>query len=80
MMNIGVRPTISDSFENRLEVHIFDFNEDIYGKYITVRLLSRIRDEKRFENEQDLTDQLRKDEAITRSFFNPTGQVVVYLR
>lgn len=72
MMNIGVRPTISDSFENRLEVHIFDFNEDIYGKYIAVRLLSRIRDEKRFENEQDLTDQLRKDEAITRSFFNPT--------
>lgn len=72
MMNIGVRPTISDSFENRLEVHIFDFCEDIYGKYITVRLLSRIRDEKRFENEQDLTDQLRKDEAITRSFFDPT--------
>jgi riboflavin kinase/FMN adenylyltransferase len=72
MMNIGVRPTISDSFENRLEVHIFDFNEDIYGKYITVRLLSRIRDEERFENEQDLIDQLRKDEAITRSFFNPT--------
>lgn len=60
MMNIGTRPTFEGSVQT-LEVHIFDFDEDIYGKEIQVRFINRIRDEKKFDGKEDLIDQLKED-------------------
>ena len=58
--NFGQRPTV-DGKKLILEVHLFDFNEDIYGKDLTVEFLAFIRDEKKFENFEQLTHQIQKD-------------------
>lgn len=62
MLNIGIRPTLNI---NRLsiEVNIFDFNEDIYNKYLTVIFQDKIRDEIRFNNLEDLALQLKNDKT-----------------
>ncbi len=61
MMNIGYRPTFSVSDELSMEVHIIDFNEDIYDQKIKIECMARIRDEKRFNGVDDLIEQLQKD-------------------
>jgi riboflavin kinase/FMN adenylyltransferase len=68
MMNIGLRPTVANSTELRLEVHIFDFNEQIYGKMLTVYFKKRIRDEQRFEGVEALKKQLIRDKEDCISF------------
>lgn len=64
MMNIGIRPTFEGQ-ERTLEVHIFEFHDDIYGQTIQVRFIDRIRDEMKFEGIDDLTAQLSKDKQKT---------------
>lgn len=69
MMNIGVRPTVNsekDKSEKTIEVHLFDFNEDLYGKTILIEVMQFLRDEHRFESLEELTKQLRKDETTAR--------------
>ena len=61
MMNIGHRPTIGAN-EKSLEVRLFNFNKDIYGEQISVDIISKIRDEKKFSSIEALKDQLVKDE------------------
>ncbi|NGP88911.1 bifunctional riboflavin kinase/FAD synthetase [Fodinibius halophilus] len=61
MMNIGVRPTF-DGQKQTLEVHLFDFDADIYGKEVQVRFLGRIRDEKKFNGRDELVNQLENDQ------------------
>ena len=61
MLNIGTRPTVSYSGELRVEVHIFDFNKDIYGKNVNVFFKARIRGERKFDSVNDLQQQLSKD-------------------
>ena len=61
MMNIGFRPTVSDEKLRTIEVHIFDFDNDIYDKEIKVRMITRIRDEIRFNGIVELREQLKKD-------------------
>lgn len=58
--NLGTRPTVNGS-ENRLETHLFDFDQDVYGKYICVELLEFIRQEKRFEDFETLKAQILDD-------------------
>ncbi|MCH8547971.1 MAG: bifunctional riboflavin kinase/FAD synthetase [Balneolaceae bacterium] len=67
MMNIGVRPTF-DGESQTLEVHIFDFSGDIYGKEIQVQFVSRIRDEQAFSGIEELKARLDKDkeEALNK--------------
>lgn len=60
MMNIGKRPTF-DGHETTLEVNIFDFDEDIYGREIDVMFYHRLRDEHKFSSVKKLVDQLRLD-------------------
>lgn len=60
IVNIGMRPT----FETKslaIEVHIFDFDEDIYGEEITVYFIRKIREEKKFQNAEALIKQISKD-------------------
>jgi riboflavin kinase/FMN adenylyltransferase len=61
MMNIGTRPTFDGQVQT-LEVNLFDFNEDIYGKEVQVRFFSRIRSEKKFDGKEELIEQLKHDE------------------
>lgn len=58
--NLGSRPTVGGT-ENRLETHLFDFNADVYGKYVCVELVKFIRPEKRFESFELLKSQIVKD-------------------
>ena len=66
--NVGRRPTVN-GMDERLEVHVFDFMERIYGRYITVRFLARIRDEMRFDGLDALKVQIARDVAAVRAFF-----------
>jgi riboflavin kinase/FMN adenylyltransferase len=63
--NAGVRPTL-DGTRFQLEVHLFDFDEDIYGKTIEVTFLHFLRPEKRFNNPQELADQIGRDVELAR--------------
>lgn len=60
MSNIGVRPTINHG-DLTIEINIFDFDKDIYGKTITILFVDRLRDEKKFKNLEALKEQLVKD-------------------
>ncbi|OEH92314.1 bifunctional riboflavin kinase/FAD synthetase [Bacillus solimangrovi] len=62
--NLGYKPTFhDDKVEPILEVHVFDFNADIYGKTVTVKWLQRIREEKKFTNVDELIIQIKEDKA-----------------
>ena len=61
MMNIGLRPTV-DGLNHVIEVNLFDFNQDIYGKKIEVSLVQRIRGEQKFSGLDALQAQLKKDQ------------------
>ena len=66
MMNIGVRPTV-DGLSRVIEVHIFDFSEDIYGECLHVTLVTWLRAEKKFEGLPALVAQLRVDEEHAKT-------------
>ena len=66
MMNIGCNPTFAAK-QRTLEVHILDFNQDIYGEELRVEFVKRIREEKKFHSEQELKDTLRIDENKIRN-------------
>lgn len=72
MMNIGTRPTFEGK-ERTLEVHLFDFQEDIYGKEIQVRFIKRIRDEQKFSGIDEIKAQLEKDREKALSILNNAG-------
>jgi riboflavin kinase/FMN adenylyltransferase len=61
IMNVGVRPTLKSAPVRVIETHIFDFDENIYGQPIEVRLVQRIREERRFNSLEDLRQQIAKD-------------------
>ena len=67
--NIGRRPTVNDRGV-LLEVNIFDFNKNIYGKEISVNLLNFIRKEKKFDGIESLKTQIKNDVRISKEFFN----------
>ncbi len=67
--NIGVRPTV-DGRSSLLEVHILDYDADIYGRHIQAEFLKKLRDERRFENIEALTRQIQRDVAHARAFFD----------
>lgn len=60
MMNIGTRPTFGTHAQT-LEVHLLDYEGDLYGKEITVNFIKRLREERRFDNEEELKTQLKED-------------------
>ena len=62
MLNIGYRPTVGGNAKT-IEVHIFDFDRDIYGESITVSFHKKIRSEVKFADVDELKQQLKKDMA-----------------
>lgn len=68
MVNIGIRPTISDNPDNRtIEAHLFDFNEDIYNQRLEIVLIAKVREEKKFASIDELKIQLNADEKYVRN-------------
>jgi riboflavin kinase/FMN adenylyltransferase len=63
--SVGTRPTF-DGTKPILEVHIFDFDEDIYGRYIQVDFIERLRDERRFDSADALVEQMHRDSRQAR--------------
>lgn len=61
MLYIGNRPTISSQGEKRIEVHILDFDKDIYGKYISVEFIEFVRGNRTFNSLEELKRQLEID-------------------
>lgn len=61
MLNIGIKPTVSNANEISIEVNIFDFDQEIYDEELTIHFLERIRDEQKFENKEALIAELQKD-------------------
>lgn len=84
MLYIGTKPTLKGSEEEVIEVNIFDFDQDIYGKNIRVFLHDYVREDVKFESVEALTTQLGEDEAQIRNMLsiihdnqNPEVAIVV---
>jgi len=67
--NLGVRPTIAGIPKLSLEVHVLDFDADLYDKHVHVEFFHKIRDEMKFPSLDALKVQIAKDVAIARDFF-----------
>ena len=67
--NLGVRPTIAGVPKLLLEVHLFDFNGNLYDQHVHVEFFHKIRDEKKFDGLDALKAQIAKDAQVARDFF-----------
>jgi len=72
MMNIGTRPTLNGD-KQTIEVHIFEFDENIYDSTLTINLIEKIRDEQKFESLGALKKQLIKDKEICKRTLSLKG-------
>jgi riboflavin kinase / FMN adenylyltransferase len=71
--NIGRRPTINDGQESRLEVHLLDFDGDLYGQTLSVGLHTLLREERRFAGLDELKAQIALDAATARAYLAELG-------
>jgi len=67
--NVGTRPTIGDLSKAILEVHIFDFDGDIYGRHLKVNFKHKLRDEKKFSSLDELKENIARDFTAGRDYF-----------
>ncbi len=72
--NVGIRPTIGGT-RSLLEVHLFDFAEEIYGRQVQVEFCKKLRDEKRYPNLDLLIEQIFKDANEARNYFKACGEL-----
>ena len=68
MLNIGTNPTVEGQSLS-VEVHLFNFDENLYDQKISIELIKRIRDEQKFASVDDLKMQLQKDEFLVKNLF-----------
>lgn len=66
--SLGVRPTIHENGKPVLEVHLFDFNQDIYGQHLQVDFLHKLRDEEKYADIDTLIVQIKKDVVQAKDF------------
>lgn len=71
---IGAAKTFGET-EKKLEVHILDFSDNLYGKTISVELLKKIRDNKTFASKEDLIRAMKEDETFARAYFKEFGSI-----
>jgi len=67
IMNIGFRPTVGGKGQT-IEIHLLDFNDDLYGSDMQIEVLMRLRDERKFESIEELAAQISKDEKSARNW------------
>lgn len=71
--NIGNRPTVDGGTRHLLEVHLFDFQGDLYGRHAEVEFRLKLRDEKKFGSFQELKTQIDRDAAAAREYLGKEG-------
>ncbi len=72
--NVGTRPTVDGSSKVVLETYLFDFDKEIYGRYVEVRFKQKIRDEIRFQSLEQLKARIEKDVAEAKNIFVQSKQ------
>ena len=77
--SLGVRPTVANTAQPRLEVHLLDFDRDIYGAHVQIDFLHKFRDEEKYADVETLTCAIALDVNHTRGYFdelsrNPLAQ------
>ena len=68
--SIGVRPTLAEGLKPVLEVHLLDFDRDIYGSHVDVNFLHKLRDEAKYDSLAALKTQIARDVDAVRDFFS----------
>ncbi len=70
ILNLGYKPTFHEEWpEPTLEVHILDFNQNIYGERLTIEWRKRLRDEKKFSSADELIKQIHEDKKAAETYF-----------
>lgn len=72
--NVGIRPTIGGT-RSLLEVYLFNFDRDIYGKYVTVEFCKKLRDEAHYDNLELLKEAIAQDAAQAQAYFRERGEL-----
>lgn len=67
--SVGLRPTVDRSGRWLLEVHLFDFADEVYGRLVRVEFLQKLRDEEKFDSIEELTAAIRNDSRRAREVF-----------
>ena len=70
MLSIGLRPTLNNGTDRSIEVHIFDFKDDIYNQSMRISFVRRTRNELKFASMDQLVEQLHRDETEIRRLLN----------
>ena len=70
MLNIGLNPTVRSDKKQSVEVHLFDFDTDVYGEEIIINFIQRIRSEKKFDSLNELKGQLAKDKRTSQQILS----------
>jgi riboflavin kinase/FMN adenylyltransferase len=68
--SVGRRPTVEDNAAPLLEVHLFDWSEDIYGRHLRVKFLEKLRDEEKYDGLEALRSAISRDAAQARNYFD----------
>jgi riboflavin kinase / FMN adenylyltransferase len=68
--SVGLRPTVDDSGRWLLEVHLFDFSGELYGRLVQVEFVQKLRDEERFDSVRELTAAIQRDADRARAIFD----------
>ena len=71
--NVGVKPTIGN-YKKNVETHIFNFDSELYGKHITVEFLKKTRDEVKFDDIKDLSEQIIRDCRDAKEYHESIGE------
>jgi riboflavin kinase / FMN adenylyltransferase len=67
--SLGVRPTVRENGKPVLEVHLFDFDQEIYGCHLRVHFLHKLRNEERYPDLETLTKQIERDVEHAKNYF-----------
>jgi riboflavin kinase / FMN adenylyltransferase len=67
LISIGRRPTFHQDGDVVVEANLLDWNGDLYGQEVRLELVTRLRDEQRFDSASDLTAQMQLDETVART-------------
>ena len=71
--SLGVRPTVGDGLKPVLEIHLLDFDRNVYGERVTVSFLNKLRDEEKYATLDLLKAQIARDVENVRKFFSMTS-------
>ncbi|MGM0923358.1 MAG: riboflavin kinase [Bacillota bacterium] len=73
VMNVGVKPTVDSNSQKTCEIHLLDFQGDIYGENLRCHILFKVREERKFDSLELLTNQIKGDILYAEKRFNSIG-------